>query len=142
MNDRFETLLKAGGYRCTEQRRVVWESVEHLRHATPDQIAAHLSDVDLSTVYRALDVLVDVGLISHTHIGHGPPVYHAVDPKPHLHLVCQKCGRQTSADIDLAEGLLEALSQRYGFAADLDYMSLPGLCRECREAEGPERALQ
>lgn len=136
MTGRFETLLRAGGYRCTEQRRVVWETVESLRHATPEQIAAHLSGVDMSTVYRALEVLVDVGLISHTHIGHGPPVYHAVDLKPHLHLVCQKCGKQTSADISLADGLLEALLETHGFRADLDYMSLPGLCRACREADG------
>ena len=142
MTERFETLLKAGGYRCTEQRRVVWESVERLRHATPDQIAADLPGVDLSTVYRALDVLVEVGLISHTHMGHGPPVYHAVDPRPHLHLVCQRCGAVTTAEISLADGLLEALLDVHGFRADLDYMSLPGVCRTCREADGPDTVLQ
>ncbi len=136
MTGRFETQLKAGGYRCTDQRRVVWEAVESLRHATPDQIAAHLPGVDLSTVYRALAGHVGGARLRPTHHGHGPPVYHAVDPTPHLHLVCQKCGKQASADISMADGLIEALQATHGFRADLDYMSLPGLCRECREADG------
>lgn len=133
MNDRFETRLRDGGYRRTEQRREVWNAVEQLRHATPDQIAADLPDVDVSTVYRALEVLVEVGLITHTHIGHGPPIYHAVDPTPHMHLVCQKCGAQSSASVALADGLLEALIRDHGFAANLDYISLPGLCSDCRD---------
>jgi Fur family ferric uptake transcriptional regulator len=124
--------LRDGGYRRTEQRREVWETVGRLRHATPDRIAADLPGVDTSTVYRALEVLVEVGLITHTHIGHGPPIYHAVDETPHLHLVCQRCGAQSSADVSLASGLLEALLDEHGFAADLDYMSLPGLCAKCR----------
>jgi Fur family ferric uptake transcriptional regulator len=130
--ERFDAVLRDAGFRRTPQRQQVWEAVERMRHATPEQIAASLHDVDLSTVYRALDVLVEVGLISHTHIGHGPPVYHAVDPTPHLHLVCQRCGRQASADITLADGLAATLLARHGFAADLAYMSLPGVCRECR----------
>ncbi|MEZ5185142.1 MAG: transcriptional repressor [Candidatus Nanopelagicales bacterium] len=133
MNDQFETRLRDGGYRRTEQRREVWLTVERLRHATPDEIAAQLPDVDTSTVYRALEVLVAVGLITHTHIGHGAPVYHALDPRPHLHLVCQHCGEQISADVELADGFLQALLRDHGFAADLDYMALPGLCARCRE---------
>ena len=133
MREEFESRLRDRGYRLTGQRREVWEAVERQRHATPEQIVAVLPDVDPSPVYRALEVLVEVGLITHTHIGHGPPVYHAVDPTPHLHLVCQRCGAQSSADIALAEGLLAALLRDQGFAADLDYMSLPGLCAQCRE---------
>jgi Fur family ferric uptake transcriptional regulator len=133
VSERFESRLREHGYRLTPQRREVWETVERLRHATPDQIVAELPDVDHSTVYRALDVLVEVGLISHTHIGHGPPVYHAVDPTPHLHLVCQRCGAQSSADMALADGLLAALVREHGFHADLAYMALPGLCAECSE---------
>ncbi len=134
MSEVFEARLRDGGYRRTEQRREVWETVGRLRHATPDQIAAELPEVDTSTVYRALEVLVEVGLITHTHIGHGPPVYHAVDETPHLHLVCQRCGAQASADVSSAAGLLAALLAEHGFAADLDYMSLPGLCAKCRES--------
>lgn len=136
MTDSFEAALREHGYRRTGQRHAVWEAVQRLRHATPEQIAADLPDVDLSTVYRALEVLVECGLITHTHIGHGPPVYHAVDPTPHLHLVCQRCGNQWSADIGLADGLTAGVLAAHGFSVDLDYMALPGLCAECRGAAG------
>ncbi len=135
MSDRFESCLREHGYRLTGQRRDVFQAVERLRHATPEQIAAQLPEVDTSTVYRALDVLVEVGLVTHTHIGHGPPIYHAIDRVPHLHLVCQRCGRQVSADIGLAAGLCAELLAAHGFAAELDYMSLPGLCAECRSEQ-------
>lgn len=137
MTDPFDSALRERGYRRTAQRFAVWQAVEKLRHATPEQIAAGLPEVDLSTVYRTLEVLVDCGLISHTRIGHGPPVYHAVDPQPHLHLVCQRCGAQQSASITLADGLLTGLAEEHGFAADLDYIALPGLCRVCAEQVEP-----
>jgi len=133
LTDRFDAALREHGYRRTAQRFAVWDAVQRLRHSTPEQIAADLPDVDLSTVYRALEVLVDCGMISHTHMGHGPPVYHAVDPKPHLHLVCQRCQRQWSASIELADGLKAGVRAAHGFRADVDYMSLPGLCAECAE---------
>lgn len=131
MTDPFDAALREHGYRRTAQRFAVWESVGQLRHATPEQIADALPDVDLSTVYRALETLLACGLITHTHIGHGPPVYHAVDPTPHLHLVCQRCGGQWSAEIGLADGLKASVLAEHGFAADLDYMALPGLCARC-----------
>lgn len=135
MTDPFDAALREHGYRRTAQRFAVWEAVGRLRHATPEQIAADLPDVDLSTVYRALEALVDCNLITHTHMGHGPPVYHAVDPRPHLHLVCQRCGGQWSADIDLADGLTQAVLALHDFAVDIDYMSLPGTCAPCRAGE-------
>ncbi len=131
MTDPFEAALREHGYRRTAQRFAVWEAVGNLRHCTPEQIAADLPDVDLSTVYRALETLVDCGLITHTHIGHGPPVYHAVDPTPHLHLVCQRCGRQESADVAMADSLKRQVATTHGFVVDVDYMALPGLCRAC-----------
>lgn len=133
MTDDFEARLQQAGYRRTGPRREVWEAVTRLRHATPEQIVADLDDVDTSTVYRTLEVLVQVGLITHTHIGHGPPVYHAVDPTPHLHLVCQRCGAQSSAPVTTAHSLVAALLRDHGFAADVDYISLPGLCASCHQ---------
>ena len=66
----------------------------HLRHATPEEILGEVqstaSGVNLSTVYRTLEVLEQVGLVTHAHIGHGAPTYHVVDDTPHIHLVCSR----------------------------------------------------
>ena len=92
----WESALREHGYRVTPQRQLVLEAVEVLRHGTPEEILAevqrHASGVNLSTIYRTLEVLESVGLVTHAHIGHGAPTYHAVDEHPHIHLVCDACG--------------------------------------------------
>lgn len=127
----WEQALRDSGHRVTAARGQVLDAVTRLRHATPEQVCEATPDVDDSTVYRSLEVLAGVGLITHTHIGHGPPTYHAVDPHPHLHLICQSCGRQESADMELAAPLVDRLQRDHGFTAQLAYFALPGLCRDC-----------
>ena len=48
--------------------------------------------VDVSTVYRTLDTLEQLGIIDHTHLAHGPAIFHLADGD-HQHLVCERCGR-------------------------------------------------
>ena len=87
----WEHRLRRGGYRITPQRQLVLESVQRLGHGTPEEILAEVqrtaTGVNLSTVYRNLEVLEEVGLVTHAHIGHGAPTYHSVDDHVHIHLV-------------------------------------------------------
>ena len=63
----WDARLRAAGLRCTAQRRAVLQALHELRHATVDELAAHLDasacDVNLSTVYRTLETLDEVGLV-------------------------------------------------------------------------------
>src|SRR3984957_10870993 len=90
-------ILRARGYRLTPARQLVLGAVAGLEHATPDAICAEgqrtASSVNLSTVYRTLELLEDLGLVTHTHLGHGAPIYHAAAEQRHLHLVCRDCQR-------------------------------------------------
>jgi hypothetical protein len=73
--------LRARGYRLTPQRQLVLEAVYELEHATPDQILEHVreraSGVNVSTIYRTLELLEEIGLVTHTHLSHGAPTYHS-----------------------------------------------------------------
>ena len=73
--------LRARGYRLTPQRQLVLEAVADLGHATPEDIVTAVrrtaSGINISTVYRTLELLEELGLVTHTHLGHGPPTYHA-----------------------------------------------------------------
>ena len=73
----WEDRLREQGFRITPQRQLVLESVNQLGHGTPEEILSSVqktaSGVNLSTIYRTLEVLESVGLITHTHIGHGAP---------------------------------------------------------------------
>ena len=77
MSQTWDDTLRASGYRVTPQRQLVLEAVTKLEHATPEEIFADIHQtargVNVSTVYRTLELLEQIGLVTHTHLGHGAP---------------------------------------------------------------------
>jgi Fur family ferric uptake transcriptional regulator len=128
--------LRAQGYRLTPQRQLVLEAVTSLGHATPEEVAAAVqrtaSGVNLSTVYRTLDLLEQIGLVSHTHLGHGASTYHSVVETEHVHLVCRECGGVTEADPEVVSGVVDRLDGELGFQADVRHLAVFGTCQACR----------
>ena len=139
--------LRARGLRLTSQRQQVLSAVAALDHATPEAVVARLraeapagaSAPDTSTVYRALELLEQLGLVWHTHLGKGAPVYHAAE-HPHLHVVCSSCGAIASADPGLLDAAAERLAADLGFSVDVGHVALSGTCRDCRERAGTENS--
>lgn len=135
MTQDWDRRLRAGGFRITPQRQLVLEAVERLRHGTPDEILAEVqrtaSGVNLSTVYRTLEVLEEVGLVTHAHIGHGAPTYHAMDEVTHIHLVCDRCGDVTGVPAEVADGFVARLEAEQGFRTDIAHVSVHGICARC-----------
>ena len=88
-------LLQPCHKRLTPQRELVLSAVRALGHATPEEVAEKVRQthpgINLSTVYRNLETLENVGLVQHTHLGHGGATYHAAEELTHLHLVCDIC---------------------------------------------------
>lgn len=141
----WQTDLRRRGYRLTPQRQLVLEAVDTLEHATPDEILTEVrrtaSAVNISTVYRTLDLLEELGLVSHAHLGHGAPTYHLAERDQHLHLVCRDCGRVIETDVALAEPFVESLRGAHGFETDMKHFAIFGRCAECtarRDAEPEE----
>ena len=137
MAEDWEQRLRDQGFRITPQRQLVLEAVEHLRHGTPEEILVEVqrtaSGVNLSTIYRTLEVLEEVGLVTHAHIGHGPPTYHSVDDEVHIHLVCDRCGRVESVPASAATALVDSLEADFGFRTDISHVSMHGLCADCKD---------
>lgn len=128
----------------TPQRQLVLDSVQTLRHATPEAICADVrrtaSGVNITTVYRTLDLLESLGLVTHTHLGHGAPTYHAAGGEEHVHLVCRDCGEVTEAPPTLVDGLVGKLAAEREFAVDVGHFAIFGLCKGCRnERDGDPR---
>ncbi len=136
--------LRARGYRVTPQRQLVLEAVTKLEHASPEEIWADVqqtaSGVNISTIYRALELLEQLGLVTHTHLGHGAPRYHLAAEADHVHLVCSSCGRITQVPPDAVEALVSALDESNGFQTDVGHLTVYGRCASCRagdEGAGP-----
>ncbi|GAB4080657.1 transcriptional repressor [Modestobacter muralis] len=135
--------LRSRGLRLTSQRQRVLAAVSALEHGTPEEIGARLradagpdgAAPDTSTVYRALELLEKLGLVWHTHLGKGAPIYHAGQQHRHVHVVCQTCGEISSVDPGVLDGAAERLGADLGFTLDVGHVALSGTCRACTEKE-------
>ena len=124
------------GYRMTPQRMMVVEALESSSgHISAEdiytQVKARYPHVNISTVYRTLELLRDEGLVMETNFGEGRVRYHSVDKGHHHHLVCQRCGATIDVDESAFLSLKEALRSKYEFEADLKHMAIFGHCIAC-----------
>lgn len=133
--------LRAKGYRLTPQRQLVLEAVGTLGHATPDEIVTAVrrtaSGVNISTVYRTLELLEELALVRHTHLGHGAPTYSVAGDDDHVHLVCRDCGGIEEAPTELVTGVVDRLAREKGFSVDVGHFALFGRCAACCAGESP-----
>lgn len=130
------TAMRAKGMRLTAPRRRIVEALARLRHATPDEIAADVgidggSELPLSTVYRALDALQELGFVAHSHLEKRAPTYHLAGHADHLHLVCLGCGGLDELPIAAAETLVETVRAQRGFRAEVTHLAIQGWCVAC-----------
>lgn len=135
----WDEVLRLYGYRITPQRQLVLEAINTLGHATPEELCAEVQQtaaaVNLSTIYRTLEVLEQVGLVTHAHIGHGAPTYHSVEDDAHIHLVCDTCQSVQSIDADIAEMFVQKLREVAGFETDVAHVSVHGQCATCLDRQ-------
>jgi Fur family transcriptional regulator, ferric uptake regulator len=131
--------LRARGLRWTPQRRILVEVlagtdghvtgaelVERCRAIAPDTIP--------STVYRTLDVLEELGVVSHSHGADGREEFHVLPTAEHAHLYCRRCGGtwELGADDSAVSTSVEAFDSARGFEVDVSHLTLTGLCASCR----------
>jgi Fur family ferric uptake transcriptional regulator len=131
----WQTTLREKGYRLTPQRELVLRAVNRLGHATPDEVLSAVREdsraVNISTVYRTLELLEELGLVRHTHLGDRAPTYHSTTTPDHAHLVCRGCGQVLEASPKVMVPLVESLRDVHGFQADLGHLAVFGLCQDC-----------
>ncbi|MGF7233600.1 MAG: Fur family transcriptional regulator, partial [Frankia sp.] len=124
----WQALLRARGYRLTPQRQLVLEAVARLGHATPEAVAGEVhrtaTAVNISTVYRTLDLLEELGLVTHAHLRHGAPTYHAAGEHQHVHLVCGGCEAVIEVEPDVLADLVASLRDAHGFTVAVDHVAL------------------
>jgi Fur family ferric uptake transcriptional regulator len=129
--------LRQTGHRITPQREMIIETLAHSgEHMTAEevfsQVQARARAVNLATIYRTLDLLVDKGLATRFNRCDGQMVYATGKHGPHLHLTCRLCGAMLSADSDLLDALVGQLQARYHFMADSQHLAIMGLCADCQ----------
>jgi Fur family ferric uptake transcriptional regulator len=134
-DENWQAKLREKGYRLTPQRELVLHAVERLGHATPDKVLSAVREdskaVNISTVYRTLELLEQLGLVRHAHITDRAPTYHSTATPKHVHLVCRGCGKVTEVLPDVVEPLTGVLQADYGFSTDVGHLTIFGTCAAC-----------
>ena len=127
--------LRRRGYRLTPQRQLVLEAVGQLGHATPEEIVTAVrrtaSGVNISTVYRTLELLEELGLVQHAHLGHGASTYSVTSDDDHVHLVCRDCGGIEEAPPSVVGPVVAEPAATRGFTVDVGHFAVFGRCRDC-----------
>ncbi len=130
--------LKETGHRLTPQRLMILSAIRHADgHKTATEILEEVKEsypfIDASTIYRTLNVLKEIRLISETNMGGGDYQFEWITPVRHHHLICRTCDRVVLLDHNHMEALGEQVMQEHGFETDIDHIALFGTCRECLE---------
>ena len=130
--------LQARGMRVTPQRAIIFEIIETMDgHITAEEIFQEVQGVNsyisLATVYRTLELLQELNLITTTNLG-GTQTYFAMkDHGSHHHLVCLMCGTIEEFTDEFFEPLRLKLAQTYNFEVRTEHMSIFGVCAACRQ---------
>jgi Fur family ferric uptake transcriptional regulator len=84
-----------------------------------------------STVYRTLDLLEELGLISHIHNADGREDYHPAAEQPHAHLICRDCGDTREISTGELSSFVNSMSRQYAFDVDVSHLAVFGHCQGC-----------
>ena len=132
--------MRARGGRATSSRRVLLDVLFHAEgHLTAEELAAavqaRVPGVHMSTIYRNLDDLQHLGVIVHSHLGHGPATYQLASAA-HAHFICDNCGATVEAPDTLFQGLARTAKAKLGFSIDPHHFAILGRCAGCSEDKG------
>jgi Fur family ferric uptake transcriptional regulator len=142
MTHHAKSTLRELGYRLTPQRTLVWDvlrsggghmAAEEICH----EVQRSFPHINLSTVYRTLDLLVELNLVKETCIGPERRYYEIEEEIPHHHLVCEGCGRIIHVHDEDLEGLANGLETNHGFL--VHEVTVFGVCGSCEHGAGEKR---
>jgi Fur family ferric uptake transcriptional regulator len=133
--------LRARGLRWTPQRGAILDVLSRIDgHVTGSELVERSRELDPamtpSTVYRTLDVLETLGVVSHSHGREGRQEFHLNPKADHGHLVCSSCGRSWELEPAEARPLVNRLGAARGFQVDVAHLSVEGRCADCAKLVG------
>lgn len=142
-NDEIKKLkdnLKDKGYKLTPQRRAIVDMIirNEGSHLTTEEIydlvRADCPEIGLATVYRTVQLLEELGVVSKLDLNDGCSRYelvHTEENHQHHHLICTNCGKVIEVEGDLLEVLEHNIEEKYNFKIKNHSVKFYGLCSSC-----------
>jgi Fur family ferric uptake transcriptional regulator len=140
-------VVRAHGLRSTGARRLVLEALFAVdRPVSAEEIAdgldGELPPSDLGSVYRNLETLERVGLVRHTHFGHGAGLYELTRTRRYEYALCECCRTVIALPAAQLDAVREALDRLLGIEPQFTHFPIVGACRGCRDARRDDRLQQ
>jgi len=142
------TVLKARALKMSKVREsIARAALEYEGHFSVEQLvhtlhASGVRDAHMATVYRAVPLMIEAGLIQRALVSDGDSQHYeaAFEREHHDHLVCTSCGRVVEYQSETLETLQREIAERYGFELRDHVNELRGRCRDCRRKTRPAEA--
>jgi Fur family ferric uptake transcriptional regulator len=138
--DDIAAALRLRGERFSTPRRLVVEALFDADGAVSAEHIANGSDgrcprLDLTSVYRTLDRLEELGVVTHMHVGHGPGLYALTRRDAPEYVVCERCERVTTIEPAQLEPVRAFIGEHFGYEVSFGHFPLVGICRACADAD-------
>jgi Fur family ferric uptake transcriptional regulator len=142
----FRGWLKDRGLKATSQREdIARVFLASDRHISVEELYAEVKKVNArvgyATVYRTLRLLKECGLAVERHFNDGEARFEKAEGEKHAHdhFICERCGRIIEFSSFEIAALDERITKKLGAVITRHRLELYGICRECREGDGPSR---
>jgi Fur family transcriptional regulator, ferric uptake regulator len=133
--DEVAAAVRRDGGRLTTPRRLVLQALFAAGGlVSAEQISAGAAtgtEIELTSVYRNLERLEELGVVRHVHVGHGAGLYGLVGDGEREYLVCEACGDVTVAQPEQLDRAREAIRDALGYEARFGHFPIHGLCPRC-----------
>jgi Fur family ferric uptake transcriptional regulator len=134
--DAISSRLSQKGYRMTPQRMMILDAIKGASgHISAEdiyqEVCKRYPSINISTIYRTLELLKEMRLVTETDMGDGRVRFHSAGHEHHHHLVCSRCGKVIDMDESVMAPLTNLLAEKYGFRADLKHLAIFGHCKDC-----------
>lgn len=128
--------LSAHGYKITPQRRIILQVLSNSRrHLSAEEIGDKVKQIEpgisVATVYRNLNLLAEIGIVSRLDLHEGPARYELNQGHDH-HLVCLGCGHAIKLGVCPMQGEIKKIIEESGFEVNSHHFEVTGYCQECQ----------
>jgi Fur family ferric uptake transcriptional regulator len=131
------TAIRGRGRRVTRQRALIWDALVRAegRHLSAREVAdavrSAAPDLHQATIYRALEMFVEEGLVRKTEFGDGRALYEIAAEHRHHHVVCTSCGAVAHVHDEALRAAFAQVRRESGFELADTELTFYGTCPAC-----------
>lgn len=128
--------LRERGQRLTAARRAILGALAAAEGPVSAEYIAEglggkVGRSEVTSVYRNLSALEELGIVRHVHIGHGPGLYTLSGGEERAYLACERCHKVTAVGGGELEQIRGEIRDRFGYEARFTHFAILGLCSAC-----------